>query len=119
MSFALPKTSKTKVYIPKRFRGFSLLEVLIAAFILAFGILSIAGLQISSLRRAQDAAFQAIAINQVNNILAQFSVGDFDCSVWKVQSAALLPHADLRCNRKSVTLCWQGKNADKQCVKSK
>ena len=95
MSFALPKTSKPEVFVPKNFRGFGFLEVLIAAFILAFGILSIAGLQVSLLRRTQDAAFHAIAINQVNNILAQFSVGDTDCSTWKTQCAALLPQAEL------------------------
>lgn len=97
-------------------RGFSLIEVLIASFILAFGILSVASLQIASLQSSQDSALQTVATNQVDNILAQIASGDLDCAAWKTQCEALLPQAEAKCNRKSVSLCWVGKKATKQCI---
>lgn len=97
--------------------GFSLLEVLIAAFILAFGILSITAMQTAALKRSQNAYFQSIAVNQINNIQAQFTVGDRDCTIWQAQCAALLPHVEAKCNRKTVSLCWVDKNSEKNCVR--
>ncbi len=52
--------------------GFGLFEVVLAIFILSFGILSVASLQLAALKRTEDSYYQTVAINQVNNLLEQF-----------------------------------------------
>lgn len=43
--------------------GFSLIEVLIALFVLAVGVIGAAGMQLTALRMAQQAAFQSTALH--------------------------------------------------------
>lgn len=54
--------------IRHRSQGFSLMEVLIAVFVLAVGLLGAAGLQLSSLRSNQTAHLRTIATQQVLDI---------------------------------------------------
>jgi type IV pilus assembly protein PilV len=52
---------KCNVHRPSRARGFSLLEVLISILILAFGVLSMGGLQLASLKSVQASGNFAMA----------------------------------------------------------
>ena len=51
--------------------GFSLLEVLIAVFILCVGLLGVLALQLSTLHTAQDAHFETIALHLATEIAEQ------------------------------------------------
>lgn len=55
--------------LPKRQRGVSLLEVLIAVLVLAIGILGVAALQATALRNNQGAAERTQAVIQTYTIL--------------------------------------------------
>jgi type IV pilus assembly protein PilV len=48
--------------IPAREYGFSLIEILIAVFVLALGVIGAAGMQLMSLRTTQQSAFQTAAL---------------------------------------------------------
>ncbi|MDR2688790.1 MAG: type IV pilus modification protein PilV [Azoarcus sp.] len=63
---ALPGFSKR---FPKRQTGSTLLEVLISVFVLAFGLLGVAGLQIASLRNSQSSLQRAQAVFLTDSIL--------------------------------------------------
>jgi Tfp pilus assembly protein PilV len=99
--------------------GFALLEAMIAAFLLAFGILGITSMHLWALNRIQDSYFQALATNQISNVMEQFDTGDHDCILWQTTSKALLPRSKANCNKASFSLCWQAKNHPEQCAKLK
>ncbi|MEI8054921.1 MAG: prepilin-type N-terminal cleavage/methylation domain-containing protein [bacterium] len=56
--------------------GFSLVEVLIAVFILTVGLLGIAGLYINSLKRTEDAYRRTLATSQLIVLMEQQKAGD-------------------------------------------
>lgn len=74
--------------------GFSLLEILIALFILSFSLLGIAALQTSALHHSQDAYLRSIAAVQVAN-MAERSLAEqvttAEINAWNTANATLLP----------------------------
>lgn len=100
-------------------KGFSLIEVLVAAAILTLGILSIAAMQFTALQRSQDAYFRSVATNQILNLLEQYAVGDLDCTTWQTTTTKLLPHAMAKCNRASIAVCWTGRSTQQECIRQK
>jgi type IV pilus assembly protein PilV len=74
--------------------GFTLLEILIALFILSFSLLGIAALQTSALHHAQDAYLRSVASVQAVN-LAERSLAESitaeEINAWNVENATLLP----------------------------
>ena len=52
----------------KRAKGFSLIEVLIAIFVLALGVIGAAGLQLTSIRTSQQTNFQTNAVQLANDL---------------------------------------------------
>ena len=85
--------------------GFSLIEVLIASFILTFGLLGITGLCISSLKRTEDAYWRTIATSQ---LMAMAELQKNDCE-------DLLPHGECTYEAQKITICWDKKDG-KQCL---
>src|SRR5690606_9008548 len=71
-----------------RQRGISLIEILIALFVLAIGVLGYAGMQLFSLRGAEDAGYRAtamlIAVDTMERIMlnSEEEVGYFSASAW-------------------------------------
>ena len=55
-------------------RGFSLIEALIAIFILSFGLLALAGSQITALRNTQQAYWISLANSRASSLLRRLSV---------------------------------------------
>jgi prepilin-type N-terminal cleavage/methylation domain-containing protein len=95
--------------------GFSLLEVLIAIFILTFGLFGIAGLYISSFKRTEDAYWRVLATSQLAAMLERKKALDFNCLDWSKECENLLPHGKCQCEAGKVTVCWSGKHK-KQCI---
>jgi len=63
------KPSRTPASSPRRQRGVGLVEVLIAVVVLAFGLLGIAAMQLTSLRNSQSALERSQAVAQTYAIL--------------------------------------------------
>lgn len=70
-----PKTLKTRPPLTRRQRGFNLLEVMVAMFVLAFGLLGLAALQVQTLRSNHSAMLRTqatfLAIDVTERIRAQ------------------------------------------------
>ena len=95
--------------------GFSLLEVVIAVFVLTFGLLGICGLYVSSLQRTEDAYWRMLATTQWMIMVEQQNSYDYNCLDWSVKCEKMLPHGECKCELGKVTVCWRGKY-NKQCV---
>lgn len=93
-------------------RGFSLIEVLIAAFILTFGLLGIAALYINSLKQTENAYWRTLAISQWIVMTEQQKVGDTKILD---HNCSLLPHGNCKYQENKPLVCW-GKNNEQQCM---
>lgn len=95
--------------------GFSLIEVLIAAFILAVGLLGAASLYISSLKRTEDAYWRTLATSQLVALMEQQKAGD---NLNTNECKNLLPHGECKIENEKIKICWNGKSKkdSKQCL---
>ena len=59
-----------------RAKGFSMLEVLISLFILSIGVMGAVGLQLASLRTAQQSAFHSVAVALSNELAEKMRSSD-------------------------------------------
>lgn len=84
-------------------RGFSLIEALVTAFVLAFGLLSLAALQITSTKNNYSAEKRSEATILANDVIermranrAAAEVGDYDISIGESAPAgAAIANSDL------------------------
>ena len=100
--------------------GFSLIEVLIALFILSIGLLSIAALEITSLKRNHEALLQSLAAIQINSLFDRLQVGDSakESAIWQQNNNKLLPQAESTYNNSNkITICWYSRyQQQKTCL---
>ncbi|HBY56158.1 MAG TPA: hypothetical protein DEG23_05040 [Coxiellaceae bacterium] len=106
-----------KIFMPNSSHpsGFSLLEVLIATFILAFGLLGVTGIYIHSFKRMENSYWHTLAISQLSSMTEQFLVHDYECLVWSKDCRRLLPHGECDCKPDKIRVCWKGEQ-NKQCL---
>jgi type IV pilus assembly protein PilV len=57
-------------------KGFSLVEVLIAVFVLALGVIGAAGLQLAAVRTSQQSGYQTIAVELANELADKMRSSD-------------------------------------------
>jgi type IV pilus assembly protein PilV len=69
-------------------RGFSMIEVLIAIFVLVIGVIGAAGLQMAALRSTQQAAFQTVALQLASELADKMRANDQAMRVMKDGKAA-------------------------------
>ncbi|CAL7963884.1 type IV pilus assembly protein PilV [Gammaproteobacteria bacterium] len=95
--------------------GFSLIEILIAVFILAIGLLGVAGLYITSLKRTEDAYWRTLATSQLVSLMEQQKAGD---NLKWSECENLLPHGECKIDTGKIKICWDRKNKKdtKQCL---
>ncbi len=98
--------------------GFSLIEVLIAVFILTFGLLGITGLYINSLKRTEDAYWHVLATSQWAAMHEQQKARDYNCVDWSMECGRLLPHGECGCDAGKISICWCGKH-EEQCIRDR
>jgi len=96
-------------------RGFSLLELLIATFVLSFGLLGIVGVHIHSFQRVENIFWQTLAVAQLISMKEELQVTDKQCSVSNAECKRLLPQGECKCNHNAVHICWR-KLQNKQCL---
>lgn len=96
--------------------GFSLVEVLIAMFILTFGLLGIAGLYIESLKRTEDAYWRTLATSQLIVMTEQQKT----CENYTFNNTCsdLLPHGECKYENGKISVCWnrKTKKINEQCL---
>jgi type IV pilus assembly protein PilV len=80
---------------PRRARGFSMIEVLIALIILAVGLLGFALLQTMSLRFAQSANYRTQATNLAYDLLDQMRANRFQAAWYEGTSGASFEAGDI------------------------
>ena len=91
--------------------GFSLIEVLLALFILSVGLLGIAQMQLSSLHHTEEAYRQSIATIQLSSLSERLQANPSDTArqneltQWNTQNARLLPKGKgkYQCNAEHCT----------------
>ena len=85
-------------------KGFSLIEVLLALFIISFGLLSIAALQTTALRRSYDSYLHSIAVTQLAAMFDRLQVGSIEKEsiIWNQVNAELLPQGQ----GNYPVICW-------------
>jgi len=107
---------------PRSITGFSLIEMLIATFVLAFGFLSIATLENTSLARSYDDYLRSIAISRLRNICERLYIaGDVNAiTAWNKENSAFLPFANSKTRKEkngySIQLCWHGHGETENCL---
>lgn len=77
--------------------GFSLLEVVVALFIVAVGLISVAAMQLIALRHTQAAYFQSVATLQIASMLERLRANpknkrSQELAVWNQINRKLLPN---------------------------
>lgn len=61
---------------PRRQRGFTLIEVLVALLIFAFGVLALVGLQVTAIRQSGNAKYRSDAAMLANQLIGTMWVTD-------------------------------------------
>lgn len=91
------------------YKGFSLLEVLIALVILSIGMLSLAKLQINALTHNYNAYLYSIAASEIASIhertIAAGATAQ-EITAWQKTLAVLLPQGQGEYNNDIVSVCW-------------
>lgn len=95
--------------------GFSLLEVLIATFVFAFGLLGIISIYSQSLTRAQNLYWRTIATMHLVSAIEQAKVFDTNYSGWLKVCQEILPNSRCGYDLGGGYVCWQAK-VKEQCV---
>jgi prepilin-type N-terminal cleavage/methylation domain-containing protein len=88
-------------------KGFSLVEVLMALFILSIGMLGLLSLQTIAIRRNYDAYLSSVAATRI-------AAADQNASVWQQDNAALLPQGIGHKNGTAISICWFSRLTHKQ-----
>jgi len=96
-------------------RGFSLLEVLVATFILTFGVLGMIGVYMNALRRVKDSYWYTLANSHLISMSekSRVSVDNFYTSLVNCQSQ--LPKGECKLEGGMIEICWQENNC-KTCL---
>ena len=101
-------------------KGFSLIEVMIALFILAFGLLGILSLQTITLKRDHDTYLQNIAITQIASAfeISQLTTKE-EISNWNAANAKLLPQGAGEISADKISVCWLERiSHQKRCLET-
>ena len=99
----LSSTNKTTITNKKgvTMKGFSLVEVLVATFVLTIGILGFVELQIATLYNNHQAYLHSIADNQLQNLIERLRVSQLseispsELASWKSETSLLLANANV------------------------
>jgi Tfp pilus assembly protein PilV len=106
-----------------RYNGFTLLEVLLATFILSFALLSIVALSASTFARNLEADFNSQSVTWLSNALELSYISTLDdvFSPWQEAIVSTLPKAQAlhKCTKRhcQFTICWQLHQAVAHCSK--
>lgn len=97
-------------------RGFSLLEVLVALFILSWGLLGILSLQTVTLRRNYEAYLSSIATTLVVSRY-DMQLNHMSMTTWEQDVKSLLPQGESKINSNNISVCWHSRlDNTKHCV---
>jgi hypothetical protein len=95
--------------------GFSLLEVLIATFILTVGLLGVIGIYMHSYKRMENSCWYSLANSQLVSMLEMGRVSGYEYSSLQKECGLLLPHGECKLEAGVVKVCWQERQK-KRCL---
>jgi len=101
----------------------SLLEVLVATFILGGVCLGIIAAEELALIQARDACVRSVAMSRLINISERFvaGVGKIEFNDWQRSNSSYLPepnsnYQNIATNLYKITLCWHGGSLKPSCL---
>ena len=104
---------------PANAKGFTLLEVLLAMFILSFALLSITGMQLSALSHSRESYYYNLAVMQLNCMLERLRANtsitarNNELQRWNQINTRLLPQGQgsYQCQEHActVSISWRNK----------
>lgn len=95
--------------------GFSLLEVLIATFILAVGLLGIIEIYMHSYKRMENSYWYTLANSQLVSMVEMSRVSGYDYSNLQRECELLLPHGECKFEAGVIKVCWRDREKN-QCL---
>ncbi len=95
--------------------AFTFMEVLVALALLTFMLLTVAALQLTLCRRAQQLHWQTVALQQLDNMLATVAVGQSNLNLWNRENAQRLPQGVASWQQGLLLLQWRSDSGVWNC----
>ena len=102
-------------------RGFSLIEVLVALWILTITLLGIVGIQLYAIKHNYQTFLQSVAATQIFSLQQRLMIGtaNDELIIWQQSNPILLPKGTGSMNDNLITVCWYDQaSAQIACIRS-
>lgn len=89
--------------------GFSMLEVMMALFVLTFGLMGLISIQALLVKGGYDTYLQSIAVTQISSAfeIMQLPSGGDSLNKWQETNSKLLPQGIGKIDGDAISICWQ------------
>ena len=97
------------------FHGFSLIEILIATFVLTIGLLGITAIYINSFQKAKSSYWRTLAGSQLISIMEVMPILGNEFSSLQQDVERNLPHGEIILKGNTAKVCWRERK-EQYCI---